>query len=95
MNRRTRIFSAIVEDQVAAFNFPTPDELSPPIIRLEDVSVGYDGRAILRDLKDEFGSGVYGVSATAALMSREGKLKSAVWNWKDAVAPAIAAGPGS
>jgi NitT/TauT family transport system substrate-binding protein len=51
--------------------------------------------AILRDLKDEFGSGVYGVSATAALMSREGKLKSAVWNWKDVVAPAIAAGPGS
>jgi NitT/TauT family transport system substrate-binding protein len=51
--------------------------------------------AILRDLKGEFGSGVYGVSATAALMSRDGKLKSAVWNWKDVVAPAIAAGPGS
>ncbi len=51
--------------------------------------------AILRDLKDEFGSGVYGVSATAALMNREGKLNGAVANWKDAVAPAIAAGPGS
>ena len=51
--------------------------------------------AILRDLKDEFGSGVYGVSATAALMGRDGKLKNAVPNWKDVVAPAIAAGPGS
>ena len=47
---RMKPIAAIVEDQVAEFNFPTPDELSPPIIRLEDVSVGYDGRAILRDL---------------------------------------------
>jgi NitT/TauT family transport system substrate-binding protein len=51
--------------------------------------------AVLRDLKDEFGSGVYGVSATAALMNREGKLNGAVANWKDVVAPVIAAGPGS
>ena len=47
---RMKPIAAIVEDQVAEFNFPTPDELSPPIIRLEDVSVGYDGKAILRDL---------------------------------------------
>lgn len=51
--------------------------------------------AVLRDLKDEFGSGVYGVSVTAALMNREGKLNGAVANWKDVVAPAIADGPGS
>ena len=51
--------------------------------------------AILRDMKDEFGSGIYGVSATAALMNREGKLNSAVPDWKTVVAPAIAAGPGS
>ncbi|MET0444480.1 MAG: hypothetical protein ABW151_07895, partial [Pseudorhodoplanes sp.] len=51
--------------------------------------------AILRDLKDEFGSGVYGVTATATFLARDGKLKSAVWNWKDVVAPALAAGPGS
>ena len=42
---RMKPIAAIVEDQVTAFNFPTPEELSPPIIRLEDVSVGYDGRA--------------------------------------------------
>ena len=42
---RMKPIAAIVEDQVAAFNFPTPEELSPPIIRLEDVSVGYGGPA--------------------------------------------------
>ena len=47
---RMKPIAAIVEDQVAAFNFPEPEALSPPIIRLEDVSVGYDGRAVLRDL---------------------------------------------
>jgi NitT/TauT family transport system substrate-binding protein len=51
--------------------------------------------AILRDLKDEFGSGIYGVTATATFLARDGRLKSAVWNWKDVVAPALAAGPGS
>jgi ATP-binding cassette subfamily F protein 3 len=35
---------------VTGFNFPTPDELSPPIIRLEDVSVGYGGPPVLRSL---------------------------------------------
>ena len=52
-------------------------------------------KAILRDLKDEFGSGVYGVERDRDAMSREGKLNGAVSNWKDVVAPAIAAGPGS
>lgn len=51
--------------------------------------------AVLRDLKDEFGSGIYGVTATATFLARDGRLKSAVWNWKDVVAPALAAGPGS
>lgn len=51
--------------------------------------------AILQDLKDEFGSGVYGVTATATLLARDGRLRDAVWNWKDVVAPALAAGPGS
>jgi ATP-binding cassette subfamily F protein 3 len=40
----------VVEDSVTGFDFPTPDELSPPIIRLEDVSVGYDGRPVLSHL---------------------------------------------
>ena len=42
--------AAVVEDHVAGFNFPNPEELAPPIVRLEGVSVGYDGKTILRDL---------------------------------------------
>lgn len=51
--------------------------------------------AVLQDIKDEFGSGVYGVTNTAALLAREGRLKSGVSNWKDVVAPVLATGPGS
>lgn len=32
------------------FSFPTPEELSPPILRLEGASVGYDGPPVLRGL---------------------------------------------
>ncbi|WP_434287397.1 ABC-F family ATP-binding cassette domain-containing protein [Celeribacter sp. SCSIO 80788] len=32
------------------FSFPTPEELSPPILRIEGGSVGYDGKAILQRL---------------------------------------------
>ena len=47
---RMKPIAAVVEDNVTGFNFPTPEELSPPIIRLEDVSVGYDGRPVLGHL---------------------------------------------
>jgi len=40
----------IYGDTVAPFNFPNPEELSPPIIRLENVDVGYGGEPILRGL---------------------------------------------
>ncbi|MFB2593523.1 ABC-F family ATP-binding cassette domain-containing protein [Paracoccus sp. p4-l81] len=32
------------------FTFPAPEQLSPPIVTLEGVDVGYDGRAVLRKL---------------------------------------------
>ena len=32
------------------FTFPAPEELSPPIVSMEGVAVGYDGRAVLRRL---------------------------------------------
>ena len=32
------------------FSFPEPEELSPPIIATEGVSVGYDGKAVLKNL---------------------------------------------
>ncbi len=39
-----------IEGQVAGFEFPDPDELQPPIIRLEDANVGYGDTTILRHL---------------------------------------------
>ncbi|HWV43169.1 ABC transporter substrate-binding protein [Pseudorhodoplanes sp.] len=50
---------------------------------------------VLRDLKDDFGSGVFGIEATAGHLSRDNRLKEGVTSWKDVVAPAIAAGQGS
>jgi hypothetical protein len=50
---------------------------------------------ILRDLKDDFGSGVFGIEAIAAHLRRDNRLKEGIWSWKDVVAPAIAAGEGS
>lgn len=47
---RMGTLAPIVGDHVSPFNFPEPEELSPPIIRLENASVGYDGKAILRNL---------------------------------------------
>ena len=47
---RMGTLAPIVGDHVSPFNFPEPEELSPPIIRLENASVGYDGDAILRNL---------------------------------------------
>ncbi len=48
---RMKPVAAIVEDSVTGFNFPSPEELSPPIIRLEDVSVGYGARRVLDRLE--------------------------------------------
>jgi NitT/TauT family transport system substrate-binding protein len=50
---------------------------------------------ILRDLKDDFGSGVFGVEGTATFLRRDNRLKEGIWSWKDVVAPAIAGGEGS
>ena len=50
---------------------------------------------ILRDLQDDFGSGVFGIEAAATYLRRDNRLKEGIWSWKDVVAPAIAAGEGS
>jgi ATP-binding cassette subfamily F protein 3 len=43
--------SAVVADRVAPFSLPSPPRpLAPPLIRLEGASVGYDGKAILKNL---------------------------------------------
>jgi ATP-binding cassette subfamily F protein 3 len=41
----------VVEERVAPFTLPSPlRPLAPPLIALETASVGYDGKAVLRDL---------------------------------------------
>lgn len=40
----------VIDDTPVNFNFPSPDELAPPLIRLDNVSVGYGDRVVLRKL---------------------------------------------
>jgi NitT/TauT family transport system substrate-binding protein len=49
--------------------------------------------AVLREIKDEFGSAVYGVQAFADFMGRRGELKTPPKSWKDIVAPALLSSP--
>jgi NitT/TauT family transport system substrate-binding protein len=49
--------------------------------------------AVLREIKDEFGSAVYGVQAFADFMGRHGELKTPPQSWKDIVAPALLSSP--
>lgn len=41
---------SVVEDKPTKFLFPEPAQLPPPIVALDHVSVGYDGRVVLHDL---------------------------------------------
>src|SRR5579863_6393066 len=45
--------------------------------------------AVIGDIKDEFGSAVYGVQTIADFMSRHGELKAPPRSWKEIVAPAL------
>ena len=40
----------VTDDPVLPFNFPNPTQMSPPIIRMEDVEIGYTEKPILRDI---------------------------------------------
>lgn len=51
--------------------------------------------AVIGDIKDEFGSAVYGVQAMADFMARHGTLKTPPRSWKDVVAPALFSSPSS
>ena len=59
------------EAKKQVFTFPEPEELSPPIIGMEGVSVGYDGRAILRGLSLRIDQ-----DDRIALLGRNGEGKS-------------------
>ncbi len=42
--------AAMIESGVAPIILPDPEDLAPPLMMVEDVSVGYNGRAVLSDI---------------------------------------------
>lgn len=83
---------AVVEDRPIRFHFPEPARIAPPIIALDRVAAGYDGRAVLEDVSlaidmDDrialLGANGNGKSTLARLLS--GRL--------DAMAGALRRGP--
>jgi NitT/TauT family transport system substrate-binding protein len=54
---------------------------------------GAAAEAVLREIKDEFGSAVYGVQTFADFMSRHDELKAPPASWKDVVAPSLLGSP--
>jgi len=59
------------EAALKRFTFPNPEELSPPIINLEGVSVGYDGKPVLQRLNLRIDQ-----DDRIALLGRNGEGKS-------------------
>ncbi|GGE00473.1 ATP-binding cassette, subfamily F, member 3 [Gemmobacter megaterium] len=59
------------EARKQVFTFPEPEELSPPIISMEGVAVGYDGRAVLKGLSLRIDQ-----DDRIALLGRNGEGKS-------------------
>ncbi len=47
---RLPVIEAVVEDTPTKFSFPEPVPISPPVLTLERVDIGYDGRVVLRGL---------------------------------------------
>ena len=47
---RLPVIEAVVEDAPTRFQFPEPQQLSPPILAMERASVGYDGVPVLTNL---------------------------------------------
>ncbi len=41
---------SVIEDTPTRFNFPQPQRIAPPILALDRVTIGYDGKPILRNL---------------------------------------------
>src|SRR6187399_452426 len=50
MLARMQPIAALMEDPSLSFDFPSPDEMRPPLITLDLAAVGYDGNPILRRL---------------------------------------------
>ncbi len=50
MLQKMETFAPLEENLSSSFSFPQPEHLAPPIITLEDVSVGYDENPVLKKL---------------------------------------------
>lgn len=62
---------SVVEDSPTRFSFPEPSPLPPPMLSLDKVSVGYDGRAVLSNLSCRLD-----LDDRIALLGQNGKGKS-------------------
>ena len=71
MLARMEPLTAPEEAKFHRFTFPQPDQLSPPIVSLDGVSVGYDGRAVLHRLNLRIDQ-----DDRIALLGRNGQGKS-------------------
>ena len=71
MLERMDLITPPEEAKKVVFTFPEPEELSPPIIHLEEASVGYDDRAVLKRLSLRIDQ-----DDRIALLGRNGEGKS-------------------
>lgn len=50
MIQKMDIVDAVMADRVTRFEFPEPEELKSPLITIDSVEAGYDGKAVLKNL---------------------------------------------
>jgi len=51
MLERMEPIATVIEDKTTTFTFPNPSPLSPPLVAMDEVTLGYEpGKAIVRDL---------------------------------------------
>ncbi len=68
---RMPAMESVIEDSVTRFAFPDPGRLAPPILALDDVTVGYGGQPVLSRLSMNFG-----MADRIALLGANGNGKS-------------------
>ncbi len=68
---RMPAMESVIEDSVTRFAFPEPGRLAPPILALDDVTVGYGGQPVLSRLSMNFG-----MADRIALLGANGNGKS-------------------
>ena len=50
MLEKMKPIAELGQEMESRLDFPEPEELLPPLVTFDDVTVGYDGKAVLRDL---------------------------------------------